>query len=78
MYLFIYLKLLYIHSDGCVSTRYAERCGMGPVDEESSPLSRLYEAPCPPVGAPLTQAIPLTPLASLNAFDPAAVEAFLR
>ena len=24
-------------------SRYAERCGMSPVDEESSPLSRLYE-----------------------------------
>ena len=33
---------------------------MSPIDEESSPLSRLYEAPCPKVGAPLTQPIPLT------------------
>ena len=33
---------------------------MPPIDEDSSPLSRLYEAPCPKVGAPLTQPIPLT------------------
>ena len=33
---------------------------MPPIDEDSSPLSRLFEAPCPKVGAPLTQPIPLT------------------
>ena len=30
------------------------------IDEESSPLSRLYEAKCPKVGAPLTQPIDLS------------------
>jgi hypothetical protein len=32
---------------------------MRSIDEESSPLSRLYEAKCPKVGAPLTEAIEL-------------------
>lgn len=42
--------------------RYAERIGLGNVDEESSPLSRLYEAPCPPVGTALTVPIKITPV----------------
>ena len=32
---------------------------MRSIDEESSPLSRLYEAKCPKVGAPLTEPIEL-------------------
>eukprot|EP01038_Epipyxis_sp_PR26KG_P009637 gene9637-12976_t len=39
--------------------KYADRTNMPNVDEETSPITRIYEASCPPVGAPLTQTIQL-------------------
>lgn len=42
--------------------KFAERTKLENVDEESSPLKRMFQATCPPIGSPLTQAITLTPL----------------
>jgi len=58
--------------------RYGERTGMKNVDEESSPLTRLYEAACPRVGAPLSEPVQLVPLLSINAFDPSTAETYLK
>ena len=58
--------------------RYGERTGMKDVDEESSPLTRLYEAACPRVGAPLSEPVELVPLLSVNAFDPSTAETYLK
>lgn len=48
------------------------------VDEESSPLIRLYEAACPKVGAPLTQAVVLTRVIDNDTFDPKVIEKLLK
>ena len=40
--------------------KLAERLSMTNVNEELSPLSRLYEAVAPVIGAPLSQKIPMT------------------
>jgi len=53
--------------------KFADRTKLDDVDEESSPLTRMFQGKCPPVGAPLTQLIPLTPLK----VDPRETEAFL-
>jgi aryl carrier-like protein len=42
--------------------RFAERTRMKPVDEEAPPHTRLFEMDCPELGAPLNQAITLTPV----------------
>ena len=42
--------------------RMAERMEMFPIDEESSPFSRLFDAKCPPVGSPLNFKIELNPV----------------
>ena len=53
--------------------RLAERFGMPSINEEASPLSRVFEAKCPPVGTPLTTKIELLPVAA----DPAVCARFL-
>jgi acyl carrier protein len=42
--------------------RFAERAGIKDVDEESSPLLRMYEGICPKVGTPLTEPITIAPI----------------
>lgn len=53
--------------------KLAERFKLKDVDEDSSPCTRLYEAECPPVGAPLTQPIAIRAVT----IDTALTEAFL-
>jgi hypothetical protein len=51
---------------------------MSNVDEESSPLTRLYEAACPKVGAPLTEAVVLTRVMdNKNTFNPEVIQELL-
>ena len=45
--------------------RLAQRFNLSAIDDDSAPITRLYDADCPPIGAPLTEPIPLTPV-SLN------------
>ncbi|RYG69938.1 hypothetical protein EON64_01440 [archaeon] len=42
--------------------KFSDRIGLKAVDEESSPLSRIYEAKCPPIGTALTVPIPISPV----------------
>lgn len=50
---------------------------MPSVDEESSPLTRLYEAVCPKVGAPLTDPIVLTLVKDMDTFNPKVIQELL-
>ena len=40
--------------------KIAERTEMKAIDEESNPVSRLYQADCPTIGTPLTQPIKIS------------------
>jgi hypothetical protein len=45
--------------------------------KDSSPLTRLYEAACPKVGAPLTEAVVLTRVMDNNTFNPEVIQELL-
>ena len=54
--------------------KLADRTKMEDIDEDSSPLSRLYDAQCPPTGSSLTLAIPIMRVS----IDASITETFLK
>lgn len=58
--------------------RLDKRLGLTAVDEESSPLGRLFEAVCPPIGTALTVPIALSSVLSSGGADPSLTERWFR
>ena len=57
----IYMDALPKNANGkTLRINIAERTGLGNVDEESSQLTRLFEAKCPEINTPLSTAIPIS------------------
>jgi acyl-CoA synthetase (AMP-forming)/AMP-acid ligase II/acetyltransferase-like isoleucine patch superfamily enzyme/acyl carrier protein len=70
----IYMDALPKNAGGKVlRIKMAERTGLKDIDEESSQLTRLYEATCPKINTPLTVKIPISAVDS----DPQDTERFL-
>ena len=62
--LLVYMDALPKNATGkLLRINLAKRLGIGSIDEDTRPLGRIYQAPCPPVGLPLSEPIAgLTPV----------------
>lgn len=71
----VYMKALPKNAAGKIlRVRFAERAALAAIDEDTSPVLRLFEGECPVPGAPLSSYVSISPV-QLNL---KATEAFLR